>query len=153
MRSRKSAAPSKNCPRSRPPSRQPWKSRVLPPRRFPATCSRQPRAPSRFPPTSPMYSAAPARPVLGRAVEELSKHLDAVGHTIDALGDTDPRIRVIHTAKLDRKRLTKAMLELSQAAEKLSAIQQELAEAVAHRTGPTANQDQLETVTDGQQKT
>ena len=70
---------------------------------------------------------------LARAVEELSKHLDAVGHTIDALGDTDPRIRVIHAAKLDRKRLTKAMLELSQAAEKLPAIQQELAEAVARR--------------------
>jgi 5,10-methylenetetrahydrofolate reductase len=90
---------------------------------------------------------------LARAVEELSKHLDAVGHTIDALGDTDPRTRVIHAAKLNRKRLTKAMLELSQAAEKLSAIQQQLAEAVAHRTGQTANQDQLETVTDGQQKT
>jgi hypothetical protein len=90
---------------------------------------------------------------LARAVEELSKHLDAVGHTTDALGDTDPRIRVIHAAKLDRKRLTKAMLELSQAAEKLPAIQQELAEAVARRTGQTANQDQLETVTDGRQKT
>jgi predicted TIM-barrel enzyme len=89
---------------------------------------------------------------LARAVEELSKHLDAVGQTIDALGDTDPRIRVVHAAKLDRKRLTKAMLELSQAAEKLSAIQQELAEAVAHRTGQTANQAQLETVTDGQQR-
>jgi hypothetical protein len=86
---------------------------------------------------------------LARAVEELSKHLDAVGQTIDALGDTDPRIRAVHAAKLDRKRLTKAMLELSQAAEKLSAIQQELAEAVAHRTGQTANQAQLETVTDG----
>ena len=90
---------------------------------------------------------------MARAVEELSKHLDAVGHTIDALGDTDPRTRVIHAAKLNRKRLTKAMLELSQAAEKLSAIQQQLAEAVAHRTGQTANQDQLETVADGQQKT
>src|SRR5450631_1160413 len=90
---------------------------------------------------------------LARAVEELSKHLDAVGHTIDALGDTDPRILVIHAAKLDRKRLTKAMLELSQAAEKLSAIQQDLAEAVANRTGQTANQDRLETVTDGQQET
>ena len=83
---------------------------------------------------------------LARAVEELSKHLDAVGHTIDALGDTDPRIRVIHAAKLNRKRLTKAMLELSQAAEKLSAIQQQLAEAVARRPGQTVNQDQPETV-------
>jgi uncharacterized protein with PhoU and TrkA domain len=90
---------------------------------------------------------------LARAVEELSKHLDAVGHTIDALGDTDPRTRVIHAAKLNRKRLTKAMLELSQAAEKLSAIQQELAEGVARRIGQTVNQDPLETVTDGQQKT
>jgi hypothetical protein len=76
---------------------------------------------------------------LARAVEELSKHLDAVGKTIDALGDTDPRIRVVHAAKLDRKRLTKAMLELSQAAGRLSAIQQELAEAVARRTGQTIN--------------
>ena len=90
---------------------------------------------------------------LARAVEELSKHLDAVGHTIDALGDTDPQTRVMHAAKLNRKRLTKAMLELSQAAEKLSAIQQELAEAVARRIGQTVNQDPLETVTDGQQKT
>jgi uncharacterized protein with PhoU and TrkA domain len=90
---------------------------------------------------------------LARAVEELSKHLDAVGHTIDALGDTDRRIRVIHAAKLNRKRLTKAMLELSQAAEKLSDIKQELAEAVARHTGQTLNQDQMETVTDGQQNT
>jgi hypothetical protein len=28
---------------------------------------------------------------LARAIEELSKHLDAVGHTIDVLGDTDPQ--------------------------------------------------------------
>jgi uncharacterized protein with PhoU and TrkA domain len=90
---------------------------------------------------------------LARAVGELSKHLDAVGHTIDALGDTDPGTRIICAAKLNRKRFTKAMLELSQAAEKLSAIQQELAEAVARRIGQTVNQDQLETVTDGQQKT
>ena len=89
---------------------------------------------------------------VARAVEELSKHLDTVGQTIDALADTDPRIRVVHAAKLDRKRLTKAMFELSQAAGKLSAIQQELAEAVARRTGQ-GNQDQLEAVTDGQQKT
>ena len=74
---------------------------------------------------------------LARAVEELSKHLDAVGHTIDALGDTDPGIRVVLAAKLVRKRLTKAMLELSQAAGRLSAMQQELAEAVARRTGQT----------------
>jgi uncharacterized protein YukE len=87
---------------------------------------------------------------LARAVEALSKHLDAVGQTIDALGDTDPQIQAVHAAKLDRKRFTKAMLELSQAAEKLSAIQQELAEAVAHRAGQTANQDQQETVTDRQ---
>jgi hypothetical protein len=90
---------------------------------------------------------------LARKVEEFSKPLDAVGQTIDALGDTDPRNWVMHAAKLNREGLMKAMLELSQAAEKLSAIQQQLAEAVAHRTGQTANQDQLETVTDGQQKT
>jgi hypothetical protein len=90
---------------------------------------------------------------VARAAEELSKHLDAVGQIIDALGDTAPRIRVVHAAKLHRKSLTKAMFELSQAAGKLSAIQQELAEAVARRTGQTVNQDQLETVTDGQQKT
>src|SRR5450631_1459999 len=90
---------------------------------------------------------------LARAVEDLSKHLDAVGHTIDALGDTDPRIRVVHAAKLNRKGLTKAMLELSRAAGKLSAIQQELAEAVARRTSQTINLDGLETVTDGQQMT
>ena len=89
---------------------------------------------------------------LARAVEELSKHLDAVGHTIDALGDTAPQT-LMHAAKLNRKRLTKAMLELSQAAGKLSAIQQELAEAVARRTGQTINLDGLETVTDGQQMT
>jgi hypothetical protein len=90
---------------------------------------------------------------LARAVEELSKHLDAAGQTIDALGDTDPRIQVVHAAKLDRKRLTKAMLELSRAVGKLSAIQQELAEAVARRTGQTMNSKQSETVADGQQKT
>ena len=89
---------------------------------------------------------------LARAVEELSKHLDAVGQTIDALGDTAPQT-LMHAAKLNSERLTKAMLELSRAAGKLSAIQQELAEAVARRTGQTANQDQLQTVTDGQQKT
>jgi hypothetical protein len=90
---------------------------------------------------------------LARAVEELSKHLDAVGNTIDALGDPDPGTWIIYAAKLNRKRFTKAMLELSQVAEKLSAIQQELAEAIARRIGQTVNQDQLETVTDGQQKT
>jgi prefoldin subunit 5 len=76
---------------------------------------------------------------LARAVEELSKRLDAVGHTIDALGDTAPQTQVMHAAKLNRERLTKAMRELSQAAGKLSAIQQELAEAVARRTGQTIN--------------
>jgi len=81
---------------------------------------------------------------LARAVDEFSKQFDAVVHTIDALGDADARTRVLHAAKLNRKRLAKAMLELFQAAEKLSAIQQQLAEAVAHRTGQTANQDQLE---------
>jgi methyl-accepting chemotaxis protein len=76
---------------------------------------------------------------LARAVEELSKHLDAVGRTIDALSDTDPQTWVMHAAKLNSERLAKAMLELSQAAEKLSAIQQELAEAVARCTGQAIN--------------
>ena len=86
---------------------------------------------------------------LARAVEELSKQLDAAGHTIDALGDTDPRTGILHAAKLNRERLTKAMLELSQAAAKLSALQPELAEAIVRRT----KLDGLETVTDGQQET
>jgi uncharacterized protein with PhoU and TrkA domain len=72
---------------------------------------------------------------LARAVEELSRHLDAVGHTIDACGDTDPRAGIVHAAKLNRQRLTKAVLELSQAFEKLSALQPELAEGVARRLG------------------
>jgi hypothetical protein len=62
---------------------------------------------------------------LARMVEALSKHLDAVSQTIDALGDTDPRIQIVHATKLVRKRFTKAMLELSQAAKKLPAMQQD----------------------------
>jgi hypothetical protein len=58
-----------------------------------------------------------------------------------------------HAAKLNRERLTKAMLELSQAARKLSALQPELAEAIVRRTSQTINLDGLETVTDGQQMT
>ena len=61
-RSRRSAAPSKGCRRSPRPSRPRWKSRARRPRKSPATCSRRPRAPSRFPPTSPTCSAAPAKP-------------------------------------------------------------------------------------------
>jgi hypothetical protein len=83
---------------------------------------------------------------LAHKVEELSKHLDAVGYTIDALGDTDPRNWAMRAAKLNRERLRKGMLELSQAAEKLSTIQQELVEAVARRPGQTVNQGQPETV-------
>jgi hypothetical protein len=90
---------------------------------------------------------------LACAVEELSKHLDAAGHTTDALGDTDVRTGIIHAAKLNRERLTKAMLELSQAAGKLSALQPELAQAIVRRTSQTINLDGLETVTDGQQMT
>ncbi len=41
-----------------------WRSRARRRRRFPVTCSRRRRAPSRFPPTSPTCSAAPARPAL-----------------------------------------------------------------------------------------
>jgi hypothetical protein len=90
---------------------------------------------------------------LACAVEELSKHLDAAGHTIGALGDTDVRTGIIRAAKLNRERLTKAMLELSQAAGKLSALQPELAEAILRRTRQTRNLDGLGKVTDGQQMT
>ena len=61
-RSRRSAAPSKGCPRSPRPLRPRWKSRARRRRKSPATCSRRPTAPSRCPPTSPTCSAAPARP-------------------------------------------------------------------------------------------
>ncbi len=61
-RSRRSAARLKNCRRFPRPSQPRWKSRAPRPGRFPATCSRQPRAPSRSLPTSPTCSAAPARP-------------------------------------------------------------------------------------------
>ena len=60
--SRKSAPPSRSCPRSPRPLRPRWKSRAPRPRKFPATCSRRPRAPIRSRPTSPTCSAAPARP-------------------------------------------------------------------------------------------
>jgi hypothetical protein len=90
---------------------------------------------------------------LARAVEELSKHLDAAGHTIDALGDTDLRTGIVHVAKLNRERLMKALLELSQAAEKLSALQPELAEAIVRRTRQTMKFDGPETIMDGQRKT
>jgi hypothetical protein len=43
----------------------------------------------------------------------------------------------MHAAKMNRERLMKAMLELSQAAGKLSPLQQGLAEAVARGTGQT----------------
>ena len=61
-RSRKSAAPSKSCRRSPRPSPPRWKSRARRRRKFPATCSRPPTAPSRSRPTSPTCSAAPAKP-------------------------------------------------------------------------------------------
>jgi methyl-accepting chemotaxis protein len=60
--SRRSAAPSKGCRRSPRPSRPPWKSRGLRRKRFLATCSRPPTAPSRSPPTSPTCSAVRPRP-------------------------------------------------------------------------------------------
>jgi hypothetical protein len=41
----------------------------------------------------------------------------------------------MHAANLNRERLTKAMLELSQAAEKLATVQEEVVEAVARRLG------------------
>ena len=44
------------------PLRPQWKSRVRRRRKYPATSSRPPKAPSRSPPTSPTSSAAPAKP-------------------------------------------------------------------------------------------
>ena len=61
-RSRRSAAPSSGCRRFRRPSPPRWKSRARRRRRFPATCNRPRKAPSRSLPTSPTSSAAPARP-------------------------------------------------------------------------------------------
>jgi hypothetical protein len=90
---------------------------------------------------------------LARKVEELSKHADAVGHSIEAFGDTEPRNWAMRAEKLNRERLRKGMLELSQAAEKLSAIQLQLAEAVARRARQIVDQDRPETVMDGQQET
>jgi len=48
---------------------------------------------------------------------------------------TAPRTGIMHAANLNRERLTKAMLELSQAAEKLATVQEEVVEAVARRLG------------------
>ena len=56
-RSRRSAPPSRGCPRSPRPLRRRWKSRARRRRKSPATCSRRPRAPSRSRPTSPTCSA------------------------------------------------------------------------------------------------
>jgi methyl-accepting chemotaxis protein len=61
-RSRRSAVPLRDCRRFHRPSQPRWKSRARRPRKFPATCSRPPRAPCRSRPTSPTCSAAPARP-------------------------------------------------------------------------------------------
>jgi hypothetical protein len=81
---------------------------------------------------------------LGRAVEELSKRLDVVDHTIDALGESDSGTRFKQATKMSRKILTEVILEFSR---KLPALQQELAEAVTRRCGETVNQDLRETVT------
>ena len=54
---------------------------------------------------------------LARVTEELSKHLDAVDHTIDALDDTDSRTQLKQATKLNREGLTMAMLELSRTSE------------------------------------
>ena len=62
LRSRRSAAPSRNCRRYRRPSQRPWKSRAPQRRKSPATFSRRRRAPSRCPPISATCSAAPAKP-------------------------------------------------------------------------------------------
>jgi hypothetical protein len=74
---------------------------------------------------------------LSRAVEELSKRLDAVDHTIDALGEADSRTRFRQATKMSRKILTKVILEFSQQVRKLPALQQELVEAVTRRSGET----------------
>ncbi len=58
----RSATPSDGCRRSPPPLQLPSKSRAPRPRKSPATCSRPRTARSRFLPTSPTCSAAPARP-------------------------------------------------------------------------------------------
>jgi methyl-accepting chemotaxis protein len=59
---KQSPAPSKSCRRFRRRSRRRWKSRALPRRRSPATCSWPHTAPSGSPPTSPMCSVARPRP-------------------------------------------------------------------------------------------
>ena len=61
-RSRGSAALSRNCPRFRQPLHPRWKSKALPRRKSPATCSKRRKAPSRSLPTSSMCSAAPTKP-------------------------------------------------------------------------------------------
>src|SRR5487761_2118093 len=60
--SRRSAAPSSGCRRLRRRSRLQWNSRGPRPMKYPATCSRLRRPPSRCPPTSPTCSAGPAKP-------------------------------------------------------------------------------------------
>jgi HAMP domain-containing protein len=66
VRSRKSAAPSRNCRRSRQPLLPRWKSKGPRRRKSPATCSRLPKVPSRSRPISSTFSAARARPVQPR---------------------------------------------------------------------------------------
>jgi hypothetical protein len=56
---------------------------------------------------------------LTRMVEEVSTLLDAFDHIIDALSDTDARIRLQQAMKLNREGLTNAMLTLSQQGQKL----------------------------------
>jgi predicted ribosome quality control (RQC) complex YloA/Tae2 family protein len=69
---------------------------------------------------------------LARTVKELSKHLDALDHAIDAISDTDTRNQLKQVVKPESERLTDAMLELSREIRKLPAAQRELSEAAAY---------------------
>ena len=73
-----------------------------------------------------------------RTVKELSKHLEAVDHIIDAVSDTATRDRFRQIAELNRETLANAMLELCQEASKLRALQGELAGLIA-RSSEAAN--------------
>jgi hypothetical protein len=60
---------------------------------------------------------------LDHAVKELSKRIDVIENAIDSLDDTEARSRLGQSTSLDRKVLSKAALELSQAIRKLPALQ------------------------------
>jgi hypothetical protein len=62
---------------------------------------------------------------LVRAVKELSKHLDAVDHVIEALGETDAKESLMHLSKINRESLVQAVRELSQQHIKLPALRKD----------------------------